>query len=190
MASLNLIVPVTIALSTVVQVELCIHLIFVPSKHSESKSSATAGSDCVTVVGRHTNWVYLNFYGWCKLYQSDWDESSFQYLHPMGYTESALCTVCWIVHAFYGMYAIVRVQMNCAIIPLSICSWFTRGIMLIRYWCLQTCPQNCWLQFAQGEKSYSYCFDNHCTMYISILQYITNYRLVKLCWPLWICFII
>jgi len=42
-ASLNLIVPVTIALSTVVQVELRIHLIVVPSKHSESKSSAAAG---------------------------------------------------------------------------------------------------------------------------------------------------
>lgn len=58
-ASLNLIVPATIALSTVVQVELCIHLIFVPSKHSESKSSAAAGSDCVTVVGRHTNVKFI-----------------------------------------------------------------------------------------------------------------------------------
>lgn len=123
-ASLNLIVPVTIALSTVVQVELRIHLIFVPSKHSESKSSAAAGSDCVIMVGRHTNVEFV------RIFMGD---ASFIKVIEMNLVLNictpwatlnmycVLCTVC-VELCVPAIHAIVRVQMNCAMMQLPICS--------------------------------------------------------------------
>lgn len=151
-ASLDLIVPVTIALSTVVQVELRIHLICVPSKHSESKSSTAAGSDCVIMVGRHTNvefiWIFMGDASFIKVIEMN---LVLNICTPWA-TLNVYCILCVLNCVMPAIHAIVRVQMNCAMMQLPICSWFAKGIMLIRYFCLQTCPQNCWSQFAQEKK--------------------------------------
>lgn len=131
-ASLDLIVPATIALCTLVQAALHIHLIFVPSKHSEFKSSWERLCDN---GGQLQMWSLFEFLRVMKALQG-WLRLRLEMIILLN-----ICTA-WATMNMYGVSCIVLVsmyvkakiyqQMSCTIILLCICSWFTKGIMLIR----------------------------------------------------------